>query len=558
VELMGGAYPELTRAEPLIVKTLRQEEDRFRRTLGRGMILLEEAAKGLSPGDRLDGETAFRLYDTYGFPLDLTQDALRALDIAVDLEGFEAAMQRQKERAREAWTGSGDRRGGEVFFGLRERFGPTRFLGYDRSETTGEVLALLREGLEIAVAGPQETVEVLFDRTPFYAESGGQASDAAGTVEWDGGRAALLGVSKEAGDLFAHKLLIEKGVLTPGQKVRLELDAERRARTRANHSAAHLVHAALRNVLGPHVSQKGQLVDAERMRFDFSHGGPLSASELDRVEAEVNAVIRQNVAAVTRDMSPQEAIAEGALALFGEKYGESVRVLALGEALGGREGAYSVELCGGTHVARTGDIALFRIISESGVASGVRRIEALTGEAARRRLLEEAAAAQGAADALRSPLAEVPARVEALLADRKRLERELGKARRKAAMAGEGTSPAPAERINGLSFIGRVLQGVDGKGLRAVVEELRRTADVVAVIGVSEGKAAVAVSSAAPDRAASPDLVRAAVAAMGGQGGGGRPEFAQGGAPEGARAAEGLAAVRAALLACPLGRQGAR
>jgi alanyl-tRNA synthetase len=546
VSEMGGAYPELRRAEALITETLRQEEERFRRTLGRGMILLDEATAGLEAGDMLDGETAFKLYDTYGFPLDLTQDALRAKGIGVNLDGFEAAMAKQKAMARDAWAGSGDKAGGAEWLKLKERFGSTEFLGYDASEVTGTALAIVRDGAEVEDAEAGETVQVLFDRTPFYAESGGQASDVSGLVEWDGGAAELITLSKEAGDLFVHALKITGGVLKPGQPVRLELDLERRAKTRANHSAAHLVHAALKNVLGSHVAQKGQMVDAERMRFDYSHGGPLTAEELDRVEAEVNAVIRQNVPAETKNMTPDEAIAEGAVALFGEKYGDRVRVLTLGRALTGK-GAYSVELCGGTHVARTGDIALFKIVAETGIASGIRRVEALTGEAARRYLLDQAGVATGLAQEFKVPVSEVPARVEGLIADRKRLERELAEAKKKLALGGSGGAAPAVEEIGGVKFIGRVLDGVDGKALRPIIEELKKQADVVAVVGVSDGKAAVAVASALPDRFSSADLVKAAVVAMGGQGGGGRPDFAQGGAPDGTQAEAGVAAVRVAL-----------
>ena len=545
VSEMGGAYPELKRAEATITETLRQEEERFRRTLGRGMILLDDATAGLNAGGMLDGETAFKLYDTYGFPLDLTQDALRAKDIGVNLDGFEAAMAKQKAMAREAWAGSGDKAGGAEWLKLKARFGATEFLGYDASEVTGKTLAIVNHGAEVEDAEAGDEVQVLFDRTPFYAESGGQASDVSGMVEWNGGAAELITLSKEAGDLFVHALKITSGVLKPGQPVRLELDLERRAKTRANHSAAHLVHAALRNVLGSHVAQKGQLVDAERMRFDYSHGAPLTADELDRVEAEVNAVIRQNLPAETKDMTPDEAIAEGAMALFGEKYGDSVRVLTLGRALTGK-GGYSVELCGGTHVARTGDIALFKIVAETGIASGIRRVEALTGEAARRYLLDQAGVATGLAQEFKTPVADVTARVDGLIADRKRLERELAEVKKTLALGGSGGAAPAVEEIGGVKFIGRVLDGVDGKALRPIMEELRKQADVVAVVGVSDGKAAVAVASTVATLNAA-DLVKAAVIAMGGQGGGGRPDFAQGGAPDGSKANDGFAAIKAKL-----------
>ena len=546
---MGGAYPELGRAEATITETLRQEEERFRRTLGRGMILLDEATAGLTSGSMLDGETAFKLYDTYGFPLDLTQDALRAKGMSVNLDGFEDAMGRQRTLARESWTGSGDKTGGGEWPALRARFGPTRFLGYDEAETPAEILAILKEGDETGAAEAGDTVQVVFDRTPFYAESGGQASDDAGVVEWTGGAAVLRGVSKHAGDLVAHTLEITAGRLEVSTPVRLELDVERRLRTRANHSAAHLVHAALKNVLGPHVAQKGQLVDAERMRFDFSHGGPLSAEELDRVETEVNAVIRQNLPAETKNMTPDAAIAAGAIALFGEKYGDEVRVLTLGRALDG-SGAYSVELCGGTHVARTGDIALFKIVAETGVAAGIRRVEALTGEAARRFLLDQAGMARALAEQFKVPVSEVSVRVDGLITERKRLERELADAKRKLAMGGNGGEASGPENVNGVAFVGRVLDGVDGKALRPIVEDMRKTgAGVIALVGVAEGKAAIAVaiSSELQTRFNAADFVKAAVAAMGGQGGGGRADFAQGGAPDGSKAQAGVDAVKAAL-----------
>ena len=557
VEQMGQAYPELVRAAPLITETLRQEEERFRTTLGRGMGLLEEATQGLGDGGVLSGETAFKLYDTYGFPLDLTQDAVRARGITVDLEGFDAAMDRQKAMAREAWSGSGDRAQTTEWFKLRDRLGPTDFVGYEASETIGEVIALVREAAEIDVADTSGvegglTVEVLFDRTPFYAESGGQASDI-GEVEWPGGDGRLVAVAKRAGDLFVHTVHIARGKLALGDRVRLAIDADARTRTRANHSAAHLVHAALKNVLGGHVAQKGQLVDAERMRFDFSHGQALSPEQLDRVEAEVNAVIRQNLPARTESMAPAEAIEAGAVALFGEKYGEVVRVLTLGRALKG-EGAYSVELCGGTHVARTGDIALFKIIAETGVAAGVRRVEALTGEAARRHLLDRAGVAEALALQFKVPPSEVAGRVEALAADRRRLEREVSEAKRRLALGGGAAGAASeVEEIGGVRFLGRVLDGVDGKGLRPVIEDFRKQvgSGVVAVVGVSDGKAVVAIAVTADlvGRLSAADLIRVAVPAMGGQGGGGKPDFAQGGAPHGAKAQAGLDAVRAALAA---------
>jgi alanyl-tRNA synthetase len=554
VQLMGEAYPELKRAEPAIVDTLRQEEERFRRTLGRGMSLLDEATAHLKEGEVLSGETAFKLYDTYGFPLDLTQDAVRAKGLTVDLEGFDAAMGRQREQARENWAGSGQVAAAAEWFAIRDRLGPTDFIGYDTTETTAELLVLAADGAETPVAAKGQRVQALFDRTPFYAESGGQAGDQ-GELEWTTeaggvGRARVRDVLKQAGDLHVHDLEILEGDLKPGARVRLAVDAERRLTTRANHSAAHLLHAALRNVLGPHVTQKGQLVDGERMRFDFSHGQPVTADEIDRIEAEVNAVVRQNLPAETQLMGAQEAIEKGAMALFGEKYGDSVRVLTLGRALEG-QGDYSVELCGGTHVARTGDIAIFKIVSEQGVAAGIRRIEALTGEAARRWLLEQAQVAKALADQFKVPVAEVTARVEALEAQRRKLEKELSEAKRQLAMGGGGGAAAGPEEIGGVQVLARVMDGVGGKDLRPIVEEFRKqVADgVIALVGVAEGKAAVAVAvtGSAQARFNAAELAKVAVLALGGQGAGGRPDFAQGGAPDGSKADEGLAAVKAAI-----------
>ena len=545
---MGEAYPELVRAQPTIVETLRQEEERFRHTLGRGMALLDEATASLSDGEVLPGEVAFKLYDTYGFPLDLTQDAVRARGIGVDLAGFDAAMDRQKAMARESWAGSGQQTQGAVWLELRGRLGPTRFLGYETDEASGRLVALVRDGGEIAAAAAGESVLALFDATPFYAESGGQAGDR-GVIDWPDGAAEVVDVHKE-GDLHVHVLKVTRGRLEIGVQARLQVDPERRARTRLNHSAAHLVHAALRHVLGPHVAQKGQLVDADRMRFDFSHGGPLRPDEIDAHRGRGQCGDPPEPARRHPRNGPQAAIEAGAMALFGEKYGDKVRVLTLGQALDG-EGAYSVELCGGTHVARTGDIALFKIVSEQGIAAGVRRIEALTGEPARRWLLDQAAVAKALADQFKAPVAEVAARVEALEAQRRALERDLAQARKALALGG-GAAASSVEDVAGLKFDGRVIEGVSAKDMRPLVDEARKRlgeGGVVAYAAVNEGKASIAVALTADlvGRFDASSLARAAVAAMGGQGAGGKPDFAQGGAPDGARAAEGVAAVKAAL-----------
>jgi alanyl-tRNA synthetase len=550
VTAMGEAYPQLRRAEPVIAETLRGEEERFRATLGRGLALLDEATEGMGAGSVLSGDTAFKLYDTFGFPLDLTQDAVRPRGITVDLEAFDTAMDRQRAMAREHWTGSGQQAQAGVWLALRDRLGPSVFTGYDHGDGIGETLAIVKHGVQADMAEAGDTVFALFDATPFYGESGGQAGDR-GALHWPGGSAEVTDVAKQAGDLHVHALTITAGRLSVGTKVEFQIDAERRARTRLNHSAAHLAHAALRHVLGPHVAQKGQLVDGDRMRFDFSHGAPLTSAQIDAIETEVNAVIRQNVAADTREMAPQAAIEAGAIALFGEKYGDRVRVLTLGRSLTD-DGAYSVELCGGTHVARTGDIGLFKITAEQGIAAGVRRIEALTGEPARRWLLDQAAVAKGLADQFKVPVAEVPARVEALDAQRRKLERDLAQARKELALGGGGGAATTVEDVAGVKFDGRVVEGVSAKDMRPLVDEARKRLGqngVVAYAAVNEGKASIAVALTADlvGRYDASALARAAVTVMGGQGAGGKPDFAQGGAPDGAKAAEGVAAVRAAV-----------
>ncbi|WP_140985036.1 alanine--tRNA ligase [Asticcacaulis tiandongensis] len=549
VREMGDHYGELKRAEATIVETLRQEEERFRRTLGRGMNLLDDATRNLAEGGMLAGETAFKLYDTYGFPLDLTQDAVRAKGLTVDVDGFETAMEAQRNRARANWTGSGEKFVATEWFGLRDQVGATEFVGYEHLGAQAHARVIVRDGESVSEGLVGEALQVVFDRTPFYAEGGGQAGDT-GRLSWQGGEGRIVDTQKQAGDLYVHHVEITDGILAVGDLVHLEVDGDKRTTTRSNHSAAHLLHAALKRVLGPHVAQKGQLVDAERMRFDFSHGAPLSPEEIERLEAEVNAVILQNEAARTELMAPEAAIEAGAVALFGEKYGEEVRVLTLGHALEG-EGRFSVELCGGTHVARTGDIALFKIVSESGIAAGVRRIEALTGEAARQYLLEQAGVARALADQFKVPVAQVGARVEALVNERKRLEKELAEAKRALAVGGGGAASGP-EEVNGVKLIARVLEGVGGKDLRPLAEDFKKQvgSGIVALVGVLEGKAAVTVAIT-PDlvgRFNAAELAKAAVIALGGQGAGGKPDFAQGGAPDASKAEAGLEAIRAALV----------
>jgi alanyl-tRNA synthetase len=551
VSEMGAAYPELARARPLIEETLLREETRFRQTLEKGLRLLEEATAGMGPGTTLPGETAFRLYDTYGFPLDLTEDALRAQGLGVDKARFDTAMAAQKAAARAAWRGSGEKASEEVWFDIAEAEGSTEFIGYTADQGEGQVVALVRDGqrVECAVAG--EMVSVITNQTPFYGESGGQSGDA-GRITGPGGLAAIVEeTAKPLGRLHAHRARIEGGAIAVGDTVHLAIDVERRAQIRANHSATHLLHAALRHRLGAHVTQKGSLVAADRFRFDFSHPEPLSPDDIAAVEAEVNAQIRGNAEVVTRLMSPDDAIEAGAMALFGEKYGEEVRVLSMGSA---NEGAYSVELCGGTHVRALGDIGLLKIISESAVASGVRRIEALTGEAARLWLADRDEKLRAAAQALRTTPDDVPARVAALVEQSRKLERELAEAKRAIAMGGAAGSSADAakpETVGTVSFLGRVIEGLDPKMLRGLVDESKAQlgSGVAALVAVSDGRATLAVG-VTDDLAAhhsAVDLVRAGVEALGGKGGGGRPDMAQGGGPDGSKAVAAIDAVKALL-----------
>jgi alanyl-tRNA synthetase len=550
VSEMGEAYPELGRAQAFIEDTLKQEEIRFRTTLGRGMALFDTAVQDFKPGDMLDGQTAFTLSDTYGFPLDLTQDEARRRGYSVNVDGFEAAMAEQRERGRANWKGSGQSANTNEWLALRDRLGPTVFTGYDSVDASGEVLAVVHNGESVDRVEAGQTAEIVFDQTSFYGEGGGQAGDQ-GEIEWAEGSGTVLDTQKHGGDLYAHRIEITAGTLEIGTRVQLRVSPEKRLTTRANHSAAHLLHAALSHVLGAHVAQKGQMVDADRMRFDFSHNAPVTEAELAAMENEVNAVIRQNIPAETKLMTPQDAIDAGAVALFGEKYGDEVRVLTLGRSLTDEAKAFSVELCGGTHVARTGDIALFKIVSETGVAAGVRRIEALTGEAARQYLLAQAGVAKTLAQSFKVQPLEVPARVEALSTERRALEKQVADLKKQLALGGGSGASAAPEEINGIKLIARVLDGVDGKGLRGVAEDFRKQvgSGVVALIGVTDGKAAVTVAATndVTDKINAAELARAAVLAMGGQGAGGKADFAQGGAPDGSKAEDGLAAIRAAL-----------
>jgi alanyl-tRNA synthetase len=547
---MGGAYPELKRAEALTSETLRLEELRFRDTLARGLRLLEEATQGMSRGDKLSGETAFRLYDTYGFPLDLTEDALRARGICVDTVGFNAAMARQREDARKAWAGSGETGTDALWFTLRDEVGATEFLGYDTEEAEGTIVAVLKDGARVERASAEETVRILTNQTPFYGEAGGQVGDAGAMFSPRGGEARVVDTEKKLGAMHVHVVEIVRGTLAVGDVVELRVDGERRRATRANHSATHLLHAALKHVLGPHVSQKGSLVAPDRLRFDFSHPKALTPDELERIENEVNAVIRQNTDVATRLMPTADAIAAGAEALFGEKYGDEVRVLTMGE---GDAKPYSVELCGGTHVRRLGDIGLFTILSESAVAAGVRRIEALTSEGARHWLSEQAGIAREAAAALRTNPSELRERVVQLAEERKRIERELAEARRALALAGPSRTNASDEvrEISGVKVMLRVVDGVSAKDLKGLADEAKAKIEsgVVALVAVADGRASlvVGVTDDLKNRIDAVDLVKRAAETLGGKGGGGRADLAQAGGPDGSKARDALATIERRL-----------
>jgi alanyl-tRNA synthetase len=545
---MGAAYPELLRAQPLIEATLLQEETQFRRTLDKGLKLLDEATAGMVKGDVLPGETAFKLYDTFGFPYDLTEDALRAQGFGLDAAGFDSAMGEQKARARAAWKGSGAKASDDVWFDIAERVGSTEFTGYTATEGEGQVVALVNDGIEVQSAVASDTVTVITNQTPFYGESGGQMGDA-GTIAGANFNGEVTDTAKPLGRLHAHQVSLASGEIKVGDVVQLKIDTARRDALRANHSATHLLHAALRNHLGGHVTQKGSMVAPDRLRFDFSHNQAVSADEIAAVEAEVNAQVRGNRAVTTRLMTPDDAVAAGALALFGEKYGDEVRVLSMGNSDGVN---YSVELCGGTHVNALGDIALVTIVSEGAVASGIRRIEALTGEAARQHLARRDSQLKDVAGLFKVSPDEVAGRVETLLAERRALEKELSETKTKLALSGGGAAKAEAETIGDIQFLGQVIPGIDPKALRGLADEQMRTLSggVVAIVAANDGAntVVVAVSSDLTARFAAPALVQAATAAMGGQGGGGRPEMAQGGGPAGGDQAQAaLTAIRQAL-----------
>ncbi|MGH6827276.1 MAG: alanine--tRNA ligase-related protein, partial [Rhizomicrobium sp.] len=553
---MGEAYPELKRAEALISETLKLEEARFRETLARGLKLLDEATAAMKPGDTLSGDVAFKLYDTFGFPRDLTEDALRERGMKLDETGFDAAMSRQRAEARKAWTGSGEAATDQSWFALREELGPAEFLGYGTEAAEGAITAILQDGKRVDSASAGETARIITNQTPFYGEGGGQVGDTGAMFSGRGAEGTVIDTEKKLGNLHIHVVRVTRGEFRAGDAVDLRVDSERRRATRANHSATHLLHAALKRVLGAHVSQKGSLVSPDRLRFDFSHPKPVTAEELARIEGEVNDVIRQNSDTSTRLMPTAAAIAQGAEALFGEKYGEEVRVLTMGEDVGGQR-HYSVELCGGTHVRRLGDIGIFTLLSENAVAAGVRRIEALTSEGARRYLSHQAELARDAAAALKTHANELPARVAALWEERRRLERELAEARKALALAG----PAKADGDDGVKLIAgiktvlRTVEGVAPKDLKGLADEAKAKlgSGVAAFVASSDGKASlvVGVTDDLTSRFNAVDLVRLGAEALGGKGGGGRPDMAQAGGPNAGNAQAALAAIEHRLGAVP-------
>ena len=547
VRQMGAAYPELTRAQALIEETLRLEETRFRQTLDRGLRLLDDELARLPEGAALPGAAAFRLYDTYGFPLDLTQDALREKGRTVDVAGFDAAMAEQKAKARAAWAGTGETRDARLWFDLAERHGATEFLGYETETAEGQILALVAGGAETGAA-----VQIVVNQTPFYAEAGGQVGDR-GLIRTDTGLAEVTDTKKAAG-VIVHHATVREGTVLRGQPAKLEVAHARRRAIRANHSATHLLHEALRRALGDHVAQKGSLNAEDRLRFDFSHGRAVTPAEMARVEAEVNAYIRQNAPVETRIMTPDDARAIGAQALFGEKYGDEVRVVSMGVLEGSGKGSdgrtYSIELCGGTHVARTGDIGAFVALGDSASSAGVRRIEALTGQAALDHLRAQDARLAEVAAALKAPAQDVPDRVRALIEERRALQNEVAQLRRDLATGGRGAGPE-ARDIGGIRFIPQVLTGVSGRDLPGIVDDLKARIGSGAVLVVADtgGKAAVAagVTADLTGRLSAVDIARAAAEALGGRGGGGRPDLAQAGGADAARAPAAIAAAEAVI-----------
>ncbi|WP_405116293.1 alanine--tRNA ligase [Phaeobacter sp. BS23] len=552
VQQMGAAYPELGRAQPMIEETLHQEETRFKQTLDRGLKLLDDELAGLDEGAPLPGAAAFKLYDTFGFPLDLTQDALREKGRTVDTDGFDSAMAEQKAKARAAWSGSGESADSTIWFDVADQAGTTDFLGYETEAAEGQIMALVVDGAQVAEAGVGTDVQVVLNQTPFYAESGGQVGDS-GEIRVEGGVVRVTDTKKAAG-VFIHFGKVESGLITKGAAAQLEVDHIRRNAIRANHSATHLLHEALREALGDHVAQRGSLNADDRLRFDFSHNKALSAEELRRVAVDVNRFIRQNTAVETRIMTPDDARALGAQALFGEKYGDEVRVVSMGEADTGKgqDGTtYSIELCGGTHVRQTGDIGTFVILSDSASSAGVRRIEALTGAEAFAHLDREALRMAEVANSLKAQPEEVMDRLKALMDERKALQNEVSQLKQQVAMGGGAGGGSETKEIGGKTFLGQALEGVSGKDLRGLIDAHKQKigSGVILLIANDGGKVAVAagVTDDLTAEVSAVDVLKAAVPAVGGKGGGGRPDMAQGGGKDFAGAEEAIKAAETLL-----------
>ena len=556
---MGRAFSELERGKELIVETLKLEETRFRETLERGLKLLDDAAKGMKQGDTLPGEIAFKLYDTYGFPYDLTEDALKAKGIFIDAKGFAASMERQRAEARKSWAGSGEAATETLWFELKEKLGATEFLGYDAEAASGEIVALVKDGASVEELGKGAHGIVIVNQTPFYGESGGQIGDR-GRIAGPKSAFTVEDTQKKLHGLFLHHGVVEKGTLKVGDTVELDVDHGRRTATRAHHSATHLLHEALREVLGGHVAQKGSLVEPGRLRFDFSHQKPMSHEQIVAVEDLVNQMILQNEPVKTHLMTPDQAIAQGALALFGEKYGDEVRVVSMGlsDTSTKADRAYSIELCGGTHVRRTGDIGLLKIVGETAVAFGVRRIEALTGNAARAYLAAQDEKVREAAELLKVGPDEMTARLAAVIDERRKFERQLADAKRELALGGGGAgdTAAAVREIGGVKLLARIVQNVAAKDLRGLVDDSKHQlgSGIVVIISVGEENKASLVVGVTDDLSttnSAVDLVRIGAEALGGKGGGGRPDFAQAGGPDGAKAEAAIAAIETRLSATP-------
>ena len=551
VREMGGHYPELVRAQPLISETLKLEEARFKEALARGLKILTTEVEGKASGGTLSGETAFKLYDTYGFPLDLTEDFMRGYDWQVDIAGFDSAMKAQKEAARAAWSGSGSKADERILFELADRHGATEFLGYSRLSSEAVVNAILKDGAEVSHLGVGESGLLVTNQTPFYGESGGQMGDT-GLVQSGEVLGHVTDTQKTAAGLFLHHVTVDKGQFETDMPVSFVVDEARRTSLCANHSATHLLHEALRIVLGEHVAQKGSLVAPDRVRFDFSHSIAMSAAEISAVEDIVNARIRMNSDVSTRLMTPDEAVKEGALALFGEKYGDEVRVVSMGGAsdISGKS-AWSVELCGGIHVAHTGDIALLKVISESAVAGGVRRIEAVTHAYGLAYLAGRDATLSRAAQILKASPDQLEGRLEQLLDDRRKMEREISSLRQK--LATGGADDNDSEMLGNISYRGKVLDDTPARELKAMADAMRSNASgtVICLVATDAGKASIVVS-VTDDLIGQMDavaLVKAGSAALGGAGGGGRADMAQAGGPNANAAADAVDAVRQAVLA---------